>query len=162
MQSEVFEEVLRQLDTPWGRQLESHEGFESKIYKDNLGYDSIGFGTNLALGISKEEARLLMVYRLEQNSHALFAYMGECFNPDSVFWTEARCAVLANMAYNLGFSGLMQFKKMLEALKEEDAEAAAAEMLDSVWADQVGYRAKELALQMRTGEYPEKYLKASE
>ena len=42
---------------------------------------------------------------------------------------------------------------MLEECKNEQYNFASIEMLDSKWAKQVGYRAEELAEQMRTGEY---------
>jgi len=41
---------------------------------------------------------------------------------------------------------------MIAALKEDNYDKAADEMLDSLWAEQVGKRAKRLALMMRTGE----------
>ncbi|HAC30702.1 MAG TPA: lysozyme, partial [Marinobacter hydrocarbonoclasticus] len=62
-----------------------------------------------------------------------------------------RQTVLANMAFNLGFRGLMGFKKMWKAIARKDYTEAARQMLDSRWAHQVGYRAQELAQIMRTG-----------
>lgn len=55
------------------------------------------------------------------------------------------------MAYNLGISGLLKFKKMLKTLEEENYPKAAKEMLDSLWAIQVGKRADHLAYLMRHG-----------
>ena len=63
----------------------------------------------------------------------------------------ARSAVLLDMAFNLGLSGLLGFRKMLKAARERRFDEAAAEMLDSRWAGQVGERARELASLMRTG-----------
>ena len=57
------------------------------------------------------------------------------------------------LAFNLGISGLLKFKKMLAALLQLDYSMAASEMLDSKWAEQVGSRADDLAKQMRTGEW---------
>jgi len=56
------------------------------------------------------------------------------------------------MAFNLGFNGLMQFKRMWKHLGRHDYPGAAKEMLNSKWAFQVGNRAIELAKIMRTGE----------
>lgn len=72
------------------------------------------------------------------------------------WWTTLaplRQDVLANMAFNLGVSGLLKFHDMLEATRTGDYAQAAAEMLDSKWAGQVGARAKRLAKQMLTGEH---------
>ena len=72
-------------------------------------------------------------------------------------WARAlspeRQAVLVNMAFNLGIAGLLAFKRMLAACERGEYAAAAREMLDSVWAKQVGARAVRLAEQMRTGEW---------
>ena len=73
-----------------------------------------------------------------------------------VFWrkiNDARQAVLINMAFNIGLSGLFKFKKTISAIKGGFYEKAAKEMLDSKWANQVGNRATELSEQMRTGEW---------
>lgn len=65
---------------------------------------------------------------------------------------DARQTVLANMCFNLGFYGLMGFRKMWLALARHDYHEAAKQMLDSRWARQVGHRADELAQIMRTGQ----------
>ena len=65
---------------------------------------------------------------------------------------EVRQHVLVNMCFNLGLTRLKKFEKMFAAIERRDWNAAAAEMLDSRWAKQVGSRAVELARMMRTGE----------
>lgn len=64
---------------------------------------------------------------------------------------DARQDVLANMAFNLGWTRLSKFKNTLAAMQRHDYEAAAKGMLKSLWAKQVGRRALTLAEQMRTG-----------
>ena len=58
------------------------------------------------------------------------------------------------MAFNMGIGGLLGFRKFLAELQDRHFEAAAKEMLDSRWAEQVGRRAEELAQIVRTGEDP--------
>lgn len=58
--------------------------------------------------------------------------------------------VIANMAYNVGVVGCLGFIKMWRALASGDYKTAAAEMLDSKWANQVGKRATELAELLRS------------
>lgn len=45
------------------------------------------------------------------------------------------------MMFNLGYTRLSQFKKLFQALKNGLYEDAAREMMDSLWAKQVGNRA---------------------
>jgi lysozyme len=59
--------------------------------------------------------------------------------------------VLANMAYNMGLTRLLGFKRALSAMEMGRYAVAATEMMDSLWARQVGDRAQRLAAQMRTG-----------
>ncbi len=63
-----------------------------------------------------------------------------------------RQKVMIDMAYNLGMTGLLKFRKMIAAIELGDYGAAADQMLDSRWARQVKTRAERLAEMMRTGE----------
>lgn len=71
----------------------------------------------------------------------------------------ARCAVLANMDYNMGTPRFLRFKHMLAACQDGDWTETAVEMIDSDWARQLHYdpdhplasRPGRLAQQMRTG-----------
>jgi lysozyme len=54
----------------------------------------------------------------------------------------------------MGTFGLMKFQKTLQAIKEERYADAAAEMLDSKWADQVGNRAVALSRAMESDQPP--------
>lgn len=62
---------------------------------------------------------------------------------------DTRKAVLVNMCFNLGISGLLGFKNTLAFIGAGDFERAANNMLASKWAKQVGLRAIELSEQMR-------------
>jgi lysozyme len=53
--------------------------------------------------------------------------------------------VLTEMVFNLGKTGLSEFKNFLAHIKQRDFDAASEEMLRSAWAKQVGDRAKTLA-----------------
>src|SRR5690606_38210 len=71
-------------------------------------------------------------------------------------WTahcSARQNVLIELSFNLGLPRLDRFIKFWVAMHKRDYEAAADEMLNSLWAEQVGQRAHTLAQQMRSGEY---------
>jgi len=103
---------------------------------------TIGYGT--LLPITKQEAEYLLVHRL----NAIINEMKkECLVYDKL--PKQAKEVLNNMAYNLGVPKLCGFKKMWRALEDDNYQAAAAEMLDSKWANDVGDRAIRLAEQMR-------------
>ena len=57
------------------------------------------------------------------------------------------------MVFQLGMTGVSKFKNTLKAVKEEDWDTAADEMLDSVWAKQTPERANELSSTMRSCKY---------
>ena len=129
------------------REVASDEGFMPIPYRCTSGKLSIGYGTNIQDGITREEALLLMRHRLGKVVAALESRLP--------FWpnlSPERKHVLANMGYQLGITGLLGFRQMLAALERGDYEAAAREMLDSKWAkrDTPG-RAGRLAERMRRG-----------
>ena len=67
------------------------------------------------------------------------------------WWREldpVRAAVLVNIAYNFGVTGLMAFHKMLAAAQAGDWDTAGAEIVDSQIAPN---RARRLSVQMETG-----------
>ena len=65
--------------------------------------------------------------------------------------SDVRRAVLCNMAFNLGQPRLAGFKRLRDAVESGAFDAAAAEMTNSKWSEQVGIRAKRLAKQMQEG-----------
>lgn len=128
-------------------QLERHEGLRLKPYRDIVGKLTVGYGRNLEdVGISRDEADFMLDNDIDQVEQYLET-VDEYNELD-----EVRQTVLANLCFNVGFHGLMKFKRMWAALGRGDYSRAADEMLDSKWARQVGYRAQELAEIMRTGE----------
>jgi lysozyme len=130
-------------------QLIRDEGMVLTPYRDTTGKLTIGVGRNLDdVGISVAEAEAMLEHDLTKITAGIARLLP---------WTEdldpARFGVLQNMAFNLGITGLLRFTKMLDALSRHDYATAANEMLDSLWAKQVGRRADRLATQMRSGEW---------
>lgn len=121
-------------------QLERHEGLRLKPYRDTVGKLTIGYGRNLDdNGISRTEAAIMLdsdVYQVEMELRRLPQYNA---------LNSIRQTVIANMAFNMGTPRVLQFKKMWKAIDSMDWEEAGAQMLDSLWARQVGNRATELA-----------------
>jgi len=127
-----------------------HEGLRLKPYRDTVGKLTIGIGRNLDdVGISESEARLMLRNDLSQ-IHEELAHLSWFVALDAV-----RQMALIDMGFNLGLSRLRKFRKMIAAIESGDWLQAAAEMLDSRWARQVGSRADELAYMVQTGDVPQ-------
>jgi lysozyme len=128
-----------------------HEGKRHHVYECTSGKLTIGVGRNLEdLGLSDGEIDFLLRNDLMRVQSELAANV-PCF----LKLSETRQDVLMDMCFNLGISRLLQFKNMLTALEIGDYIEAAAEMLDSRWAKQVGERATRLAKMMATDEWYE-------
>ena len=125
-----------------------HEGIRLDMYQDTLGIWTVGVGHNIQeKGISQAVMELMLEEGLAEavselkRSVSFFSKM-----PEQV--QEA----LVNLAFNMGIPRLMQFKKTLAYLRDGNFEAAADELLDSRYAEQVGRRADEVADMIRTAE----------
>lgn len=125
------------------------EGLRLKPYKCTAGKLTIGYGRNLDdVGISQAEADM-MFERDFARAEADVRRLCKEFGIDVENLIEQRFYVLTDMMFNLGYNRLAKFKKFLCALKTGLYDVAAREMLDSVWAAQVGNRAMQLSTLMR-------------
>jgi lysozyme len=121
-------------------------------YPDSQGYWTIGIGRLIDKrkggGISHDEALYLLKNDIDKATEQL---------AENLPWTasldDARHGALVNMSFNMGIHGLMGFKNTLAMIQAGDYANAAANMLQSKWAEQVGPRAHRLAKQMETGEW---------
>jgi lysozyme len=138
-----------------------HEGYSRAPYRCPAGFWTIGYGHKLssdpnmteedALRLSGgpwEPARAKTVLRDDIKLYSDGVVMSAPWVADL---DQVRKDALFNMAFNLGVTGLMKFKRMMAALRQGDYNLAADEAMGSKWAFQVKSRAKELAAQIRTG-----------
>lgn len=124
--------------------IERHEGNNPVAYPDSLGVWTVGVGHNLSHPLSQAAIQQIFNDDLtEATNDCLHAF------PWFADLTQPRQAALIDMCFNLGLSRLKGFKKFLSAMEQGNYETAATEMLDSLWAKQVGVRAVELAQLMR-------------
>jgi len=125
-----------------------HEGVSVLPYEDTEGHWTIGIGHKLeGIPLSPAAIQMILVDDIawtEKNLHAVIPYWHEGL-------TDTRQNVILEMSFNLGATGVKKFKKMWAAIKDENFTAAAFEMMDSKWSNQVGQRAETLARQMREG-----------
>ena len=127
--------------------LKRQEGLRLHPYRDN-GSLSIGFGRNLtSLGITEAEAEMLLEADIERVEKEMGAY--DYFSNLS---PERKAAVMS-LGYNLGATRYALFINHHSAMAKGDFEEAAKNIYpDSLYAQQVPNRAKEIAEILLTNE----------
>ena len=158
--------------------LRAEEGFRPWPYRCSRGVWTIGYGTAIEWGpladtfdaleaegtlsaspspgyrgsgpepirINAGLAEALMRRRVSADAAVLAKY------PWYAAQTPERQAILLSMAYQMGLSDLLLFRRTIAALEGGDYTEAAREMLDSRWACQTPARAQRQAEAMRTGD----------
>ena len=116
------------------------EGFEPLPYRCTAGKLTQGYGRNLEVYplSEEEEATLNEDGSVSEEVAEKWAY-NELLNcelrltnaPSFKECNDIRKAVLLDMAFNIGFNGLMKFRKMHSAIIEHDWLQAGLEMKDS-------------------------------
>lgn len=133
-------------------QVDREESCRLTAYLDSLGVWTIGWGradAGVAEGMTCTQAEA------DGWRDAHVRSVIASFDAHLAWWRDLavpRQAVLVEMAYQMGFDGLLAFHDMIVALKRDAWSAAADAMLDSKWArSDSPARAKREAAQMRTG-----------
>ena len=121
--------------------IRKHEGFRSKVYKDTLDFDTIGYGFTVKnLVLDEDIANIILQRKLEALIRSIeFKFSWYADLPNAVK------DVVIEMCYQLGVTGFSKFRKTIKHLENEEWELAADEMLDSKWAVQTPNRAKALS-----------------
>ena len=136
-------------------ELEYDEGCKYEIYLDHLGLPTFGIGhlvteddpeNGQEVGTPVDEARVVEVF--EQDVQIT---IGECkkLYDDWDDLPEEAQLIIANMMFNMGRPRLSAFKGMKRGVDARDWNAAADEMVDSKWYQQVTNRAQRLVDRMR-------------
>lgn len=153
-------------------ELTRDEGLRLTTYRCTAAKLTIGIGRNLDdVGISGSEARLFGCDTPAQalahvKRHGVTKRQAESLFANDIvgcerdldrrlpWWRsldDVRQRVLLNMCFNLGINGLVGFRNTLRMVERREYEDAAANMMKSLWARQVGARAQRLSAMMRTG-----------
>ncbi len=135
--------------------IKRHEGCRLRPYRDSLGFWTVGWGHKmesigpsiLADGITQDEADHLLDVDIEIARNALSRLPAMVLNNCN----EVRRGVLIEMCFQLGYSGVLKFKRMLRAIQHNDFERASREMIFSLWHEQTPARCQELSEIMRRG-----------
>lgn len=126
------------------------EGTVLHAYQDSLGFWTIGSGILIDArkggGISDYENDMLLDSRLTRILGNLDAKL-----PWILSKSDGVQRALGNMCYQLGVSGLLEFKNMVQLIKDGKYSQAADEALNSMWAKQTPNRAKRISDLIRKG-----------
>tara|TARA_B100001245_G_C22659198_1_gene323177 strand:- start:43 stop:486 length:444 start_codon:yes stop_codon:yes gene_type:complete len=126
--------------------IKKHEGFRDKVYHDQLGYPTIGYGHL----IKKSENFL-------KNKKYSKKYLDNLFEKDfkiavinfNKYYKKKKLSknlieVLIEMIFQLGIKNLIKFKKFNQFIIQKQLYLAALEMMDSLWYLQTPNRVEEL------------------
>jgi lysozyme len=125
------------------------------IYPDSMGIDTVYVGHNLVanplpnLNFTLAQGLQVLhddVARITARLLADIPWLAGLQTSDPV-----RFAVFQNMSFNMGVGGVMAFHHDLADSQAGNYAAAALDMQQSAWYNQVGSRAQRLCVQMRTG-----------
>ena len=130
----------------------THEGMQHCVYKDSLGFYTIGVGRCVderkTDGLSLDEALLLLRNDITRCANALA--------PFSWFVTldKVRQDACVEMVFNLGLDGFLEFKRCITALTLKRFDDAAKELTNSKWATQVAKsRVNDIVYRIQYGKY---------
>ena len=138
-------------------QIKFHEGVKNTVYKDHLGYLTVGVGhliletdpeNNLEVGdaITDDRVNELFEVDLKVCTDELDAKLPWWKDLDEI---RQRC--LIDLTFNMGMPRLLKFKKTLAHLENADFISAGDELLNSNYARQVGKRANRISEMIKTG-----------
>ena len=133
------------------------EGCVLEVYKDHLGYYTVGvghlilpsdeeWGAESGTKITQTRADELLV----KDFNNVLKECEDSFHNNWIDWPNEVRLIIANMAFNLGLPKLKKFQLMLKAINKKDYIKASEEGLDSLWAKQVYNRAHRLMDRLRS------------
>lgn len=153
--------VMSATPTDLESQLKRDEGERLEVYLDSKGIPTAGVGHNLPAhgldlpvgsAITQEQSDEWLEQDIGQATLLLVQHCPWAMDLDPI-----REGALLNMIFNMGWGdgtkGLSTFHHFLAMMRGAAWESAATEMLDSLWAKEVGVRAERLAQQVRTGQW---------
>jgi lysozyme len=120
------------------------EGFRPIRYTDTRGLETIGYGFQIAAGISERAAQALLREQMAERHDELVKL------PWYTGLNEVRQGVCLDIAINNGTTGLLRFHEMIDALEIGDWETAAKEC--HVQNPELTDRYKRLADILRSGQ----------
>jgi len=131
--------------------IKEHEGFRDTVYSDSLGFATIGYGHLVLPSDNFVEGTIYPKEMLEEVFDNDFKIAHDSANEllADIEHNFIIKGVIIEMCFQLGKPRVMKFKKMWQALKNNDLETASKEMIDSNWHKQTTKRCERLANVMK-------------
>ena len=137
-------------------ELANDEGCKYEVYHDHLGYPTFGIGhlitdddpeCGASVGTEVSDNRVKEAFETDVQT-----VLSDCERLYEEFGSlpEEAQQIIANMMFNMGRTRLSKFKGMKRGVDARDWNAAADEMVDSRWYNQVTNRADRLVERMRS------------
>ena len=137
-------------------ELERDEGVKYEVYNDHLGFPTFGIGhlitdndpeCGASVGTEVSDNRVKEAFETDVQT-----VLSDCERLYEEFGSlpEEAQLIIANMMFNMGFTRLSKFKGMKRGVDARNWNAAADEMVDSRWYNQVTSRANRLVERMRS------------
>ena len=133
------------------QRIKEHEGFRDTVYSDSLGFSTIGYGhlllpsDNFVEGVAYPKEVLEEVF--DNDFKIAVDSARELLR--GIEHNHIVFGVIVEMCFQLGKPRVMKFKKMWQALRENNYLKASEEMIDSNWHKQTTKRCESLASTMR-------------
>ena len=133
------------------QRIKKHEGFRDTVYSDSLGFATIGYGhlvlptDNFVEGVTYPKEQLEVLF--DKDFQIAFTSANELL--DGLDVNHIVKGVIIEMCFQLGKPRVMKFKKMWAAIRNNDFDEAANQMIDSAWHKQTTSRCESLAATMR-------------
>ena len=134
-------------------QLKKDEGFSPVAFWDNEQM-TIGYGTKALPGeklITEQDAEVRLNDEALNSMKDFVSLYDDC----QELINDVRAEALTNMAFNLGKTKLLKFRKMNAAIRRNEWMEAANQARQSRWYTQVGKRAVRIVKELATGEKEE-------
>jgi len=133
------------------QRIKKHEGFRDTVYSDSLGFATIGYGhlvlptDNFVEGVTYPKEQLEVLF--DKDFQIALTSANELV--DGLDINHIAKGVIVEMCFQLGKPRVMKFKKMWAAIRNNDFDEAANQMIDSAWHKQTTSRCESLAATMR-------------
>ena len=137
--------------------IKRHEGLRLDVYQCSQNFHTVGYGHNLDAHDDPIPSEPIIMELAEEyfDKDLRDAIYDAGKLPVYFSLDEVRQCALIDLVFNMGVKSVFKFHKMLQYIAVSDYNNASIQLLDSLYARQVGKRADEIAEMIRTGDWKE-------